>query len=132
MEHAAPTDRRYVLQSRFGCFSLTSGHLFPSSFVLAGMTVALHDVVLLSGLLHFCPDLSDPSHLSSLLERWHWSRKPLSSTINILSVALYDLFGADGVYALALDAAIHFQSWLMYSQCSTLRRQSGCASGRML
>ncbi|KAF8491937.1 squalene epoxidase-domain-containing protein [Gautieria morchelliformis] len=61
----------------------------------AGMTVALYDVLLLSRLLHSCPDLSDPAYLSSLLERWHWSRKPLSSTINILSVALYDLFGAD-------------------------------------
>lgn len=60
------------------------------------MTVALNDVVLLSQLLHSFPDLSDSSSLALLLERWHWSRKPLSSTINILSVALYDLFGADG------------------------------------
>jgi squalene monooxygenase len=67
-------------------------------FIIAGMTVALHDVLLLSRLLHSCPDLSDPSYLSSLLERWYWSRKPLSSTINILSVALYDLFGADGAF----------------------------------
>ena len=61
------------------------------------MTVALHDVLLLSRLLHACPDISDPSRVSSLLKQWHWSRKPLSSTINILSVALYDLFGAEGV-----------------------------------
>lgn len=65
------------------------------------MTVALHDVVLLSRLLHSCPDLSDPLHISGLLERWHWSRKPLSSTINILSIALYDLFGADGTCSYA-------------------------------
>jgi len=26
---------------------------------------------------------------------WHWNRKGLSSTINILSVALYDLFSAE-------------------------------------
>jgi squalene monooxygenase len=65
------------------------------------MTVALNDVVLLSQLLHSCPDLSDPLSVSSLLKRWHWSRKPLSSTINILSVALYDLFGADGAYICA-------------------------------
>lgn len=60
-----------------------------------GMTVALNDVVPLAKLLLQCPDFSAPV-LSSLLNQWHWSRKPLSSTINILSVALYDLFGADG------------------------------------
>lgn len=69
---------------------------FLLKVILAGMTVALHDVVLLGRLLHSCPDLSNSSHVSSLLKQWHWSRKPLSSTINILSVALYDLFGADG------------------------------------
>ncbi|KAF8526855.1 squalene epoxidase-domain-containing protein [Hysterangium stoloniferum] len=60
-----------------------------------GMTVALNDVVVLAPLILSCPDISDPNQLSKLLERWHWSRKPLASTVNILSVALYDLFGAD-------------------------------------
>lgn len=63
---------------------------------LGGMTVALNDVVILSRLLLSCTDFTDRDHLSSILERWYWSRKPLSSTVNILSVALYDLFGADG------------------------------------
>ena len=40
--------------------------------------------------------------ISEVLRKWHWSRKPLASTINILSVALYDLFGANGLLSLFL------------------------------
>ncbi len=74
------------------------------------MTVALNDVVLLTRLLS--PFLSavnlnsegsddttillDWNQITHALSTWHWSRKGLSSTINILSVALYDLFSADG------------------------------------
>ncbi|KAF8075287.1 squalene epoxidase-domain-containing protein [Lyophyllum atratum] len=60
-----------------------------------GMTVALNDVVMLRTMLGSIPDLADSSAVKRVLHQWHWSRKPLSSTINILSVALYDLFGAD-------------------------------------
>ncbi|KAM6497510.1 Squalene epoxidase domain containing protein [Amanita muscaria] len=60
-----------------------------------GMTVALHDVVQLRGLLSRVDNLSDWERIRTLLHRWYWSRKPLSSTVNILSVALYDLFAAD-------------------------------------
>ncbi|KAJ7582568.1 squalene epoxidase-domain-containing protein [Mycena floridula] len=61
-----------------------------------GMTVAFNDVVLLRDLLGSIHDLSDWNQVKEALSKWHWTRKPLSSTINILSVALYDLFGADG------------------------------------
>ena len=61
-----------------------------------GMTVALNDVVLLSQLLCEVENFSHWDRVSDVLHRWHWARKPLSSTINILSVALYDLFEADG------------------------------------
>jgi len=71
------------------------------------MTVALSDVVLLTRMLSDkisrAPEseesgpLSDWNMVSKVVRSWHWSRKPLSSTINILSVALYDLFGADDV-----------------------------------
>ncbi|KAH7884061.1 squalene epoxidase-domain-containing protein [Phlebopus sp. FC_14] len=60
-----------------------------------GMTVALNDVILLSQLLAKGDSLSNWDQTSDILSRWYWSRKPLASTINILSVALYDLFGAD-------------------------------------
>lgn len=61
-----------------------------------GMTVALHDVVLLRSMLSKVDDWSDLKSMQQLLRNWHWKRKPLASTVNILSFALYDLFGADG------------------------------------
>lgn len=60
-----------------------------------GMTVALNDVLVLRDLLGSVKDLKDWNQIQKILHRWHWDRKPLASTINILSVALYDLFGAD-------------------------------------
>lgn len=60
------------------------------------MTVAFNDVVTLSNHLRDVKDLGDWNQVSHALHLWHWSRKPLASTINILSVALYDLFGAEG------------------------------------
>ncbi|KAA1470077.1 squalene epoxidase [Dentipellis sp. KUC8613] len=67
-----------------------------------GMTVAFHDVKVLSQLLADVPDLADWSAVSRVLHRWHWARKSYASTINILSVALYDLFGADDEYLAVL------------------------------
>jgi len=60
-----------------------------------GMTVAFNDVVLLTELLSEVRDLHDWQEISRVLHSWHWRRKGLSATINILSVALYDLFGAE-------------------------------------
>ncbi|KAI0289590.1 squalene epoxidase [Russula brevipes] len=67
-----------------------------------GMTVALSDVVLLAPMIAAEPDLADWHALTDVLHRWHWARKPLAATINILSVALYDLFSADDKYLAAL------------------------------
>ncbi len=64
-----------------------------------GMTVGLSDVVLLRSMLGQINDWSDWGSIQKLLGSWHWQRKPLASTVNILSVALYDLFGADGTYS---------------------------------
>jgi squalene monooxygenase len=74
-----------------------------------GMTVALNDVVILQRLLsEYLASRGSDIHegvkstwsewdeLSGLLRKWHWERKSLASTVNILSVALYDLFGAKG------------------------------------
>lgn len=61
-----------------------------------GMTVALSDVVLLAPMLADVPDLADWHAVVEVLHRWHWARKPLAATINILSIALYDLFSAEG------------------------------------
>jgi squalene monooxygenase len=76
-----------------------------------GMTVALSDVVILKQLLgEYLASRGADIHqgvkgtwgewdeLAGLLRKWHWARKPLASTVNILSVALYDLFGANGEF----------------------------------
>ncbi|TFK37464.1 squalene epoxidase [Crucibulum laeve] len=63
-----------------------------------GMTVAFNDVVLLRELLGNIENLAEWVKVKEALHTWYWRRKPLSSTINILSVALYDLFGADDEY----------------------------------
>ena len=71
-----------------------------------GMTVALGDVVLLTGLLGGgeavgdlpardpadVVDLGEWAGVHSAIEQWFWGRKPLSSTINVLAQALYCLF----------------------------------------
>ena len=65
-----------------------------------GMTVAFHDVVLLSELLSpdKVPDLGDTKAVLEQMERFHWRRKNLTSVINILAQALYSLFAANGTY----------------------------------
>ncbi|TAQ85209.1 hypothetical protein B7494_g6453 [Chlorociboria aeruginascens] len=62
-----------------------------------GMTVAFNDVVLLSALISPAkiPSLSDTSAVQKAMREFHWQRKRLSSTINILAQALYSLFAAD-------------------------------------
>jgi squalene monooxygenase len=64
-----------------------------------GMTVAFSDIVLLAPMIADELDLTDWHALTEVLHRWHWARKPLAATINILSVALYDLFSAEGTYS---------------------------------
>lgn len=69
-----------------------------------GMTVAFSDAVLLTKYL--APsrtegdgglrDLHDWEEIRERLQRWYWERKNVASVVNILSIALYDLFGADG------------------------------------
>jgi hypothetical protein len=50
------------------------------------------------------PDFRDPKRVNQAIRAWHWARKPLSSTVNILAFALYDLFSAAGT--LRLTAAV--------------------------
>jgi squalene monooxygenase len=81
-----------------------------------GMTVAFTDVVLLRGLLKEYFESregveredvwSDWDTVNGYLRRWHWDRKPLASTVNILSVALYDLFGANGEFDLFFEVGL--------------------------
>ena len=62
-----------------------------------GMTVALHDVVLLRGLLSHVDDLTDWDRIRQILYQWHWRRKPLAATINILSASLHNVCAADSL-----------------------------------
>lgn len=65
-----------------------------------GMTVALNDVVLLRALLspEVVPDLDDTKLIYKQMQTFHWQRKNLTSVINILAQALYQLFAANGMF----------------------------------
>ena len=68
------------------------------------MTVAFSDAVLLTDYLRPSKvdgdgglvDLHDWEEVRERLQQWYWTRKNVASVVNILSIALYDLFGADG------------------------------------
>jgi squalene monooxygenase len=64
-----------------------------------GMSAALNDVVILRDLLSTVHDFDDWENVKGIIHTWHWTRKPLASTINILSVALYELFDAEGRFS---------------------------------
>nr|KYP51761.1 Squalene monooxygenase [Cajanus cajan] len=57
-----------------------------------GMTVALSDIVVLRGLLKPICDLNDSTSLCKQLESFYILRKPMASTINTLTDALYKVF----------------------------------------
>ncbi|KAL7628885.1 Squalene epoxidase [Parahypoxylon ruwenzoriense] len=61
-----------------------------------GMTVALNDVVILRDLLapDKIPDLGDTAAVGKAMATFHWRRKQLTSIINVLAMALYNLFAA--------------------------------------
>lgn len=84
-----------------------------------GMTVALNDVVLLRTLFGALPDFKDCAQTARAIRTWHWRRKPVAATVNILSVALYDLFAGDDT-----DLAVLRTGCLGY-----LERGGACVSG---
>lgn len=74
-----------------------------------GMTVAFNDAVILTELLgggkivgstsgdkRGVVDLENWEDVGERLEEWHWKRKNVATCINVLAMALYSLFGADG------------------------------------
>jgi len=71
-----------------------------------GMTVVFNDVVVLSDLLspEKVPDLGDVEAVAAAMRQFHWKRKELASTINILAQSLYALFAADDPQLKALQA----------------------------
>lgn len=75
-----------------------------------GMTVAFNDAVILTQRLgggkqvgdikwddqSKVIDLDNWALVCEQLEDWHWERKNVATCINVLAMALYSLFGADG------------------------------------
>lgn len=76
-----------------------------------GMTVAFNDAVVLRELLAAVPDLGDARAVAAAARQFHWRRKRLSSIINVLAMALYSLFAADGpqLRALRMGCFAYFQ-----------------------
>jgi len=62
-----------------------------------GMTVAFNDVVILADLLspEKTPSLGDTVAVQKAMNTLYWQRKRLTSIINVLAQALYNLFAAD-------------------------------------
>ncbi|WWC70525.1 uncharacterized protein I206_104476 [Kwoniella pini CBS 10737] len=65
-----------------------------------GMTVAFNDALILSKYLKPSETLpkgrqglEDWNEISEVLKKWFWERKQLSGVVNVLSMALYSLFG---------------------------------------
>ncbi len=70
-----------------------------------GMTVAFNDVVILSELLHpdKVADFGNTNAINAAMNKFHWQRKLLTSIINVLVMALYMLFAAQGRQLAALQ-----------------------------
>ncbi|KAJ3989060.1 squalene epoxidase [Lentinula detonsa] len=83
------------LGTRKGVFLVGDAWNMRHPLTGGGMTVAFNDIVILRDMLARVQDFSHWDEVREGLRRWHWDRKPLASTVNILSFALYDLFGAD-------------------------------------
>ncbi|PHH78646.1 hypothetical protein CDD80_6538 [Ophiocordyceps camponoti-rufipedis] len=90
-----------------------------------GMTVALHDALLLAHLLH--PDqlsdsLDNTRAVSSAVEAFYWRRKNCSSIINVLAQALYALFAAEDRQLRALQRGCfeYFRRGIIDGPCALL------------
>ncbi|KAH7100953.1 SE-domain-containing protein [Auriculariales sp. MPI-PUGE-AT-0066] len=79
---------------RDGVFLIGDAYNMRHPLTGGGMTVALTDVVMLAALLRDV-EFTDWAAVMCALQEWTWNRKPLAATINVLSIALYDLFGAE-------------------------------------
>ena len=97
------------------------------------MTVAFSDAVLLTELLRPSDDLPAGREglewelLAPKLRAWFWERKKLASVVNIMSVALYDLFGgADGKSLLLTSSPILCVSLTLTLSADLAILREGC------
>jgi squalene monooxygenase len=88
-----------------------------------GMTVAFNDVLLISQLLapENVPSLDDSNAVLKQISRFHWARKQSSSLINILAMALYTLFAAQGPTLSAMKTGC-----FRYLQLGGRRKEEPC------
>ena len=85
----APIDRRGVM-----CLGDALNMRHPLTG--AGMTVAFNDVIIIRDLLHGIDDLRDYNAMLRASRTFYRRRKMNHSfTVNVLSVALYELFAAN-------------------------------------
>ncbi|CED83144.1 Squalene epoxidase [Phaffia rhodozyma] len=85
-------------EDREGCIVIGDAWNMRHPLTGGGMTVAFHDCVHLTNILapsSSLPDLEDWHEIAPALRNWYWERKNLSTVVNVLSIALYDLFAAD-------------------------------------
>ena len=63
------------------------------------MTVALNDVVLLKDYLspESIPSFTETDIVVQQMDAFHWARKRYCTAINVLAMALYRLFAAEGI-----------------------------------
>ncbi|RDA95116.1 hypothetical protein CP533_2147 [Ophiocordyceps camponoti-saundersi (nom. inval.)] len=90
-----------------------------------GMTVALHDAILLADLLHphnLPSGLHDAPSVRNALDAFYWRRKNCSSIINVLAQALYTLFAAEDrqLRALQLGCFEYFRHGMTDGPCALL------------
>ncbi|OAA60768.1 squalene monooxygenase Erg1 [Cordyceps fumosorosea ARSEF 2679] len=90
----------------------------------AGMTVALHDALLLAELLHpdRTPSLSDDAAVQAALRALYWRRKSYTAILNVLAQALYALFAADDpqLHALRVGCFEYFRRGITDGPCGML------------
>jgi len=105
----SPVDRRGVM-----CLGDALNMRHPLTG--AGMTVALNDVIMVRELLRGVDDLRDYSTMMRASRSFYLRRKLNHSfTVNVLSVALYELFAAgDGQY----HQSSVFSAAICYGSCS--------------
>ncbi|KAL7417987.1 SE-domain-containing protein [Mrakia frigida] len=102
-----PARQQSGKKDREGCIVIGDAWNMRHPLTGGGMTVAFNDCLHLSRILSpslELPDLEDWSAYAPAVQAWHWKRKNLSAVINSLSIALYDLFGADNPYLEVLQA----------------------------
>ncbi|OJA19700.1 hypothetical protein AZE42_08385 [Rhizopogon vesiculosus] len=93
-----------------GAFLLGDAVNMRHPLTAGGMTVALHDVVLLSDLMMNIENFGNWKEVSAVLGKWSNMRKPLASTINTMSMCWAGVFAGDSeAFTILQDGAFnHF------------------------